>query len=89
MEREHTYLEFPQDVLGHVIFSDRVHHEALVANRAIRRPVLMAFFLKNSKYHSHVSLGEVIFIQTSNPAASLRGKVSEKPFLVQTKSTTA
>lgn len=46
MEREHTYLEFPQDVLGHVIFSDRVHHEALVANRAIRRPVLMAFFLK-------------------------------------------
>lgn len=41
-----TNLELSQDVLRHVVFSDGVDHEALVANRAVRRPILMALLLK-------------------------------------------
>lgn len=41
-----TYLEFPQDVLRHVILRDGIHYETLVAYRTVRRPVLVAFFLK-------------------------------------------
>ena len=38
-------LKLPQDVLGHVVLGHGVHHEVLVAGRALRRPVLMALLL--------------------------------------------
>lgn len=38
-------LELPQDVLRHVVFCHWIHHEILVAGRALRRPVLVTFFL--------------------------------------------
>lgn len=47
MLESETYLEFSQDVLGHIIFSNRIDHEALVAHGTVRGPVLMAFFLKH------------------------------------------
>ena len=38
-------LELPEDVLGHVVLGHGVHHEVLVAGRALGGPVLVALLL--------------------------------------------
>lgn len=39
------HLELAQDVLRHVVLGDGVHHEALVTDRSVARPVLMTLLL--------------------------------------------
>lgn len=45
---KHSNLEFPQDILGHVILGDWVDYEALIPDGTVRWPILMAFLLQNN-----------------------------------------
>jgi hypothetical protein len=41
------HFELAEDVLRHVVLGDGVYDEALVTDRAVAGPVLVAFFLQN------------------------------------------
>ncbi len=42
-------LELSEDVLGHVVLCHGINHKVLVPGRALRRPVLVTFFLFEQK----------------------------------------
>ena len=44
-----AHLELPEDVLGHVVLGEGVHHEVLVPSGPLTRPVLGTFLLKHIK----------------------------------------
>lgn len=60
------HLELSEDVLGHVVLGDRVDDEALITNRPVRRPILMALLPPHLlQFRQHDNYGGIVLPEHS------------------------
>ncbi len=76
------HFKLSQDVLRHVVFSHRIHHEILISGWTLRWPVLMALFLMDRHNTSVMRLPKTTSMQKAsalavNTGASAKGKMNQ------------